>query len=559
MDIGANFDGKSTFFRVWAPYNKEVFLVLYKDGERKVIKMELEDEERGYFSVEVDNAKPGDMYTYMIGGKEYPDPASRFQPEGVHGKSQIIGDFSWDDYNWKGIDFPIIYELHVGTFGGDFEGVKRKLDYLKELGVTAIELMPVHQFAGNRNWGYDGVLLYAVQNSYGGPQKLKELVNEAHKKGLGVILDVVYNHVGPEGNYLSVFGPYFSTRYKTPWGPIFNFDEAYSDEVRHYVVQNAVYWIKEYHVDGLRLDAVHSIFDNSPKHILEEIRDAVKEANPKALLIAESDLNDPRIILPKDKCGYCIDAQWSDDFHHSLHALLTGERDSYYADFGEITQLAKAIKDVFVYDGVYSKFRKKTHGRQVGNLPGNKFVVYAQNHDQVGNRKDGKRLISLVGEKALIAPFLYILSPYIPMIFMGEEYGETNPFLFFTDFSDPEIIKGLREGRKRELGEYYYDPQDYSTFEKSKLSWKLDERILSLYKELIRLRKELFNDFSRNVDVKIEGNACIIIRRKEKYLVIACFSKTHLDLKAKSIITTLGMPSYLPGEVSVGAGVYEEL
>ncbi|MUM64252.1 malto-oligosyltrehalose trehalohydrolase [Acidianus infernus] len=559
MDIGANFDGKSTFFRVWAPYHKEVFLVLYKDGEREVIKMELEDEERGYFSVEVDNAKPGDMYTYMLGGKEYPDPASRFQPEGVHGKSQIIGDFSWEDGDWKGIDFPLIYELHVGAFGGDFEGVKRKLDYLKELGVTAIELMPVHQFAGNRNWGYDGVLLYAVQNSYGGPQKLKELVNEAHKKGLGVILDVVYNHVGPEGNYLSVFGPYFSTRYKTPWGPIFNFDEAYSDEVRHYVVQNAVYWIKEYHIDGLRLDAVHSIFDNSPKHILEEIRDAVKEANPKALLIAESDLNDPRIILPKDKCGYCIDAQWSDDFHHSLHALLTGERDSYYSDFGEITQLAKAIKDVFVYDGVYSRFRKKTHGRPVGNLPGNKFVVYAQNHDQVGNRKDGKRLISLVGEKALIAPFLYILSPYIPMIFMGEEYGETNPFLFFTDFSDPEIIKGLREGRKKELGEYYYDPQDYSTFEKSKLSWKINEKILFLYKELIRLRKELFNDFSRDVDIRIEDNKCIIIKRKEKYLVIACFGETHLDVKAKSIITTGGMPSSLPGKVSIGAGVYEEL
>lgn len=221
--------------------------------------------------------------------------------------------------------------------------------------------------------------------------------------------------------------------------------------------------------------------------------------------------------------------------------------------------MAKAIKDVFVYDGVYSRFRKKTHGRPVGNLPGNKFVVYAQNHDQVGNRKDGKRLISLVGEKALIAPFLYILSPYIPMIFMGEEYGETNPFLFFTDFSDPEIIKGLREGRKKELGEYYYDPQDYSTFEKSKLSWKINEKILFLYKELIRLRKELFNDFSRDVDIRIEDNKCIIIKRKEKYLVIACFGETHLDVKAKSIITTGGMPSSLPGKVSIGAGVYEEL
>ncbi|BDC19533.1 malto-oligosyltrehalose trehalohydrolase [Acidianus sp. HS-5] len=556
MDIGSNFDGKSTLFRLWTPYHKEVSLVLYKQGERKVIKMELEDEERGYFSLEVDEAKPGDRYSYLIRGKEYPDPASRFQPEGVHGKSEIVGEFSWEDEGWKGIDFPIIYELHVGAFGGDFEGVKNKLDYLKDLGVTAIELMPVHQFAGKRNWGYDGVLLYAVQNSYGGPQRLKELVNEAHKKGLGVILDVVYNHVGPEGNYLSVFGPYFSTRYKTPWGPIFNFDEAYSDEVRHYVVQNAVYWIKEYHIDGLRLDAVHSIFDNSPKHILEEIRDAVKEAN--GLAIAESDLNDPKIILPKEKCGYCIDAQWSDDFHHSLHALLTGEKDSYYADFGRIDQLAKAMKDVFVYDGIYSNFRKKTHGKPVGNLTGNKFVIYSQNHDQVGNRKDGKRLISLVGEKTLIAPFLYILSPYIPMIFMGEEYGENNPFLFFTDFSDPEIIKGLREGRKKELGEYYYDPQDYSTFEKSKLSWNMNTKILSLYKELIKLRKELFSDFSRNIDVKIKDN-CIIVRRKEKYLIIACFGDSVLNIKAKALITTGNMPLLLPNNVSYGAGIYEEI
>lgn len=554
MRIGANYDGSKTNFRVWAPYADSVTLVLYKEGKREEIEMKKED--RGYYFAKVDS-KPGDLYAYKIKGKEYPDPASRYQPEGVHKPSMVIStEFHWEDDNWEGIKKdPVIYELHVGAFAGDFEGVKKKLDYLKDLGVDAIELMPLHQFAGNRNWGYDGVLLYAVQNSYGGPYKLKELVNEAHKKGIGVVIDVVYNHVGPEGNYLGVFGPYFSSRYKTPWGPTFNFDEAWSDEVRYYVVQNAVYWIKEYHADGLRLDAVHSIFDNSPKHIVQEIVEEVKKVNKNALIIAESDLNDPKVVLPPERCGYGVDAQWSDDFHHALHALLTGEKESYYEDFADINQLVKAINNVFVYDGIYSRFRKKKHGKPVPkDLPRNKFVIYAQNHDQVGNRKDGKRLYSLVKEKALIAPFLYLLLPYIPMIFMGEEYGEENHFLFFTDFSDPAIIQGLREGRKKELGEHYYDPQDIQTFERSKLSWNIKENVLSLYKELIKIRKEILaqGDFSLSAEAIRD---CVVVK-EGKYLILASFGECYIPYEGYVRLKYGNVPDELPGLANVGAGVY---
>ncbi|ARM76187.1 malto-oligosyltrehalose trehalohydrolase [Acidianus manzaensis] len=553
MRIGANFNGKSTVFSVWAPYVDSLNLVLYQDNKRDEIEIHNKDE-LGYFTLEID-AKAGDLYSYKINGKEYPDPASRYQPEGVHGRSMIVSqEFNWEDKDWYGIsDNPVIYELHVGTFGGDFNGVKNKLDYLKDLGINAIELMPVSQFAGSRNWGYDGVMLYAVQNSYGGPYKLKELINEAHKKGIGVIIDVVYNHVGPEGNYLGVFGPYFSSRYKTPWGPIFNFDEAWSDEVRYYVVQNAVYWIREYHADGLRLDAVHSIFDNSPKHILEEINDAVKRENKNALVIAESDLNDPKIILPKENCGYGIDAQWLDDFHHALHTLLTREHDSYYEDFGDINQLVKAINNAFVYDGIYSRFRKKHHGKKLPDgIPKHKFVIYAQNHDQVGNRKDGKRLISLVGEKALIAPFLYLVLPYIPMIFMGEEYGEENPFLFFTDFSDPVIINGLREGRKRELKEYYYDPQDISTFERSKLSWKINNKFLNMYKELIKLRKEIV----KNDGFVAEAIQNCVIVRGNNVIVLASFGECFIPYDGIAKLKYGGVPDRIPGEANIGAGIY---
>jgi maltooligosyltrehalose trehalohydrolase len=564
LDLSANCEKSKVNFRIWAPYHDSLSIVLYKDDKREIVEMNKED--KGYFSLRDEDIE---YYSYLIQNKEIPDPASKYQLEGVHGRSKVVcKDFDWEDKDWKGVNQNdlIIYELHVGTFSerGDFQGVIEKLDYLKDLGITAIELMPISQFGGNRNWGYDGVFLYAVQNSYGGPYELKRLVNEAHKKGLGVILDVVYNHVGPEGNYLSKFGPYFSSRYTTPWGPIFNYDEAWSDEVRHYVTQNALYWIYEYHIDGLRLDAVHSIYDISPKHILAEISEKIKiaesELQRKINLIAESDLNDPKIISPKEKCGYNIDAQWSDDFHHSLHAYVTGERESYYEDFGSIQQIIKALEKVFVYDGVYSKFRKKTHGAPVGDLGGNKFIVYIQNHDQVGNRKDGKRLLSLIDKNTfLILTTLYFMSPYIPMIFMGEEYGEKNPFLFFTDFSDPQIINALREGRKKELGEYYYDPQSIDTYNKSKLSWRINEEILNFYKNIIKIKKGL--DHSRNILVKLENNSIIVER--EKLLVIASFGNSilHINKKWKLILSTAKFPEYIDGEIKIGKGaaIYENV
>nr|1EH9_A Chain A, GLYCOSYLTREHALOSE TREHALOHYDROLASE [Saccharolobus solfataricus]3VGB_A Chain A, Malto-oligosyltrehalose trehalohydrolase [Saccharolobus solfataricus] len=519
-------DGNEVIFTLWAPYQKSVKLKVLEKGL-----YEMERDEKGYFTITLNNVKVRDRYKYVLDdASEIPDPASRYQPEGVHGPSQIIQESKeFNNETFLKKEDLIIYEIHVGTFTpeGTFEGVIRKLDYLKDLGITAIEIMPIAQFPGKRDWGYDGVYLYAVQNSYGGPEGFRKLVDEAHKKGLGVILDVVYNHVGPEGNYMVKLGPYFSQKYKTPWGLTFNFDDAESDEVRKFILENVEYWIKEYNVDGFRLDAVHAIIDTSPKHILEEIADVVHKYN--RIVIAESDLNDPRVVNPKEKCGYNIDAQWVDDFHHSIHAYLTGERQGYYTDFGNLDDIVKSYKDVFVYDGKYSNFRRKTHGEPVGELDGCNFVVYIQNHDQVGNRGKGERIIKLVDRESYkIAAALYLLSPYIPMIFMGEEYGEENPFYFFSDFSDSKLIQGVREGRKKENGQDT-DPQDESTFNASKLSWKIDEEIFSFYKILIKMRKELSIACDRRVNV-VNGENWLIIKGRE-YFSLYVFSKSSIEVK----------------------------
>nr|3VGE_A Chain A, Malto-oligosyltrehalose trehalohydrolase [Saccharolobus solfataricus]3VGF_A Chain A, Malto-oligosyltrehalose trehalohydrolase [Saccharolobus solfataricus] len=519
-------DGNEVIFTLWAPYQKSVKLKVLEKGL-----YEMERDEKGYFTITLNNVKVRDRYKYVLDdASEIPDPASRYQPEGVHGPSQIIQESKeFNNETFLKKEDLIIYEIHVGTFTpeGTFEGVIRKLDYLKDLGITAIEIMPIAQFPGKRDWGYDGVYLYAVQNSYGGPEGFRKLVDEAHKKGLGVILDVVYNHVGPEGNYMVKLGPYFSQKYKTPWGLTFNFDDAESDEVRKFILENVEYWIKEYNVDGFRLSAVHAIIDTSPKHILEEIADVVHKYN--RIVIAESDLNDPRVVNPKEKCGYNIDAQWVDDFHHSIHAYLTGERQGYYTDFGNLDDIVKSYKDVFVYDGKYSNFRRKTHGEPVGELDGCNFVVYIQNHDQVGNRGKGERIIKLVDRESYkIAAALYLLSPYIPMIFMGEEYGEENPFYFFSDFSDSKLIQGVREGRKKENGQDT-DPQDESTFNASKLSWKIDEEIFSFYKILIKMRKELSIACDRRVNV-VNGENWLIIKGRE-YFSLYVFSKSSIEVK----------------------------
>lgn len=465
-----------------------------------------------YFETDVPDAQIGDRYVYILdGNKERPDPASRSQPDGVHGPSEVIDahQFQWTDRHWHGLfrEHLVIYEVHVGTLTdkGTFQAIVPHLKYFRDLGVTAIELMPVAQFPGARNWGYDGVGLFAPQNTYGGSQGLKALVNACHEHGLAVILDVVYNHFGPEGNYLGDFGPYFTDRYRTPWGSAINYDGPDSDAVRHFVVSNAVYWITEYHIDALRLDAVHSIYDFSAIHILRELSDAVhteaERLGRTVLVIAESDLNDSRIISPPAEGGYGVDAQWSDDFHHALHTVLTGEQAGYYEDFGQLAHLATALQDGFVYTGQHSMHRRRRHGNTVRHRPPQQLVICAQNHDQIGNRALGERLSTLVPWEALkAAATAVLLAPQTPMLFMGEEYGETAPFQYFVDHSDADLNQAVREGRKKEFAAFGWtevpDPLDATTFARSRvhLDQRHDERqnaLLAWNRRLIHLRKTL--------------------------------------------------------------------
>jgi len=468
--------------------------------------------ERGYFQVDVAGLALGSLYLYCLdNGQQRPDPASRFQVEGVHGPSQIVDlHFDWQDQSWKGLPLQdyLIYELHVGTFAdeGTFDDAVSHLDALKELGITAIELMPVAQFPGNRNWGYDGVYPYAVQNSYGGPLALKRLVQACHERGLAAILDVVYNHLGPEGNYLGEFGHYFTDRYRTPWGDAINFDGPHSDEVRRFFIENALYWITEFHFDALRLDAVHAIFDHSAWPFLAELSHAVhcrgEELNRPVYLIPESSLNDVRLIRPWAQGGYGCDAQWNDDFHHSLHALLTGERTGYYQDFGRMEHLAKSLNEGFVYTGQYSAYRQRRHGNSAREASSHRLVVCTQNHDQVGNRRLGERLSRLVSfEDLKLAAATLLLSPCIPLLFMGEEYGETAPFLYFISHSDPDLVEAVRRGRQMEFAAFAGqgetpDPQGETTFQRAKLNRGLlqepKHRLLrKFYRELVHLRKTL--------------------------------------------------------------------
>ena len=483
LNLGASLSEEGVRFRVWAPKASSVSLVII--GEKDPYPMKAED--RGYFSTFIQGLEPGRRYIYLLNEDQpRPDPVSRYQPEGVHGPSEVIdpSEFEWGDRDWKGIPLEkmIIYEIHTGTFTqeGTFEAIIPFLDYLKnELVVTTIELMPVSQFPGERNWGYDGTYLYAPQNSYGGPYGLKNLVNACHQKGLSVILDVVYNHLGPEGNYLGNYGPYFTDRYKTPWGSAINYDGPESDEVRKFIIHNALYWVTEFHVDGLRIDAIHGIFDFSAKHILYDIREVVhreaKKLGRHIVVIAESDLNNVRVIDPPRRGGYGLDAQWNDDFHHCLHTLLTGEQSGYYQDFGDLIQLVKALREGFVYSGQYSSYRRSRHGNLSKHLPCTKFVVFSQNHDQVGNRMKGDRLSTLVPFEALkLAAGMVLFSPHIPLLFMGEEYGEEGPFQYFVSHSDPELIEAVRKGRREEFAAFRWegeipDPQDEATFLRSKI------------------------------------------------------------------------------------------
>lgn len=510
LDIGATPASADTVkFRVWAPYAKSVAVKLI-DQDRVMVPMRRDDQ--GYFEAAVSGTAPRARYRYVLDGiKERPDPASRFQSDGVHGPSVVVDPtaFRWTDIGWKGkaLDEFIIYELHVGTFtkDGTFEALVPHLSYLRDtVGITAIELMPVAEFPGRRNWGYDGVYPFAPQSSYGGPQGMKRLVDACHAAGLAVILDVVYNHLGPEGNYLSDFGPYFTDRYRTPWGAAINYDGPDSDEVRRYVVDNALYWVTEYHIDGLRLDAIHGIFDFSAQHVLKDIASAVhaqaEHLGRHVIVIAESDLNDTRVIDAPSVGGYGLDGQWNDDFHHALRVVVTGERKGYYQDFHGLADLATAVRDGFVYSARYSAHRRRRHGNSSRHCRPSQFVVFAQNHDQIGNRAVGDRLSTQLSWDALKAiRALVVLSPNIPLLFMGEEYGETAPFQYFIEHGDPDLVEAVRQGRRREFAHFGWqpeeipDPQDSATFERSRLRRDtLNDRQAALLRwtnALIHLRK----------------------------------------------------------------------
>lgn len=494
-------------FEVWAPRAREVAVRLPGRGERR----RLEPAGAGHFAgVAPELAAGADYLLELDGGAPRPDPASRSQPRGVHGPSRVVDPlaFAWSDGGWRGVDRPdlVLYELHVGTAteAGTFVALRDRLPELRALGVTALELMPVAEFPGPRNWGYDGVFPFAPQSHYGGPDGLRALVDAAHGAGLAVLLDVVYNHLGPEGNVLRDFGPYFTDRYRTPWGEAINFDGPESDAVRRYFLENALHWVREHHLDGLRLDAVHAIHDASARPFLQELAEALhREAEALGRpvhAIAESDANDPRLVRPAARGGLGLDAVWSDDFHHAVHARLTGERSGYYADFGSTGALAKAFAERFVLDGGRSAFRRRRHGAPARDVPWDHFVVFVQNHDQVGNRAGGERLASLVSpERLRLAAALLGLAPGLPLLFMGEEWGETNPFLYFVSHSDPALLEAVRAGRRRELADFHGpeavpDPAEPRTFERSRpeparAKEPAGAALRALYRDLLALRR----------------------------------------------------------------------
>jgi maltooligosyltrehalose trehalohydrolase len=506
LDIGATPVAGGVNFRVWAPAAAQVEVEIVSAAGGKFLLQQDGDYFQGVVAAAV-----GDDYWYWLDGKlRRPDPASRSQPQGVHGPSRIIDPtFPGNEGRWAGIalDACLFYELHIGTFtpAGTFDAAIDRLAYLRELGVTALQIMPVAQFPGERNWGYDGVYPFAPQESYGGAAGLKRLVAACHQQGLAIFLDVVYNHLGPEGNYLHAFGPYFTDRYRTPWGDAVNFDGADSDGVRHFFIANACYWLREYHFDGLRLDAVHGIFDFSARHILAELTEAVHalaaERGWPAYVIAESDLNDPRLVIDHRHGGYGLDAQWCDDFHHALRTLLTGDCSGYFCDFGGFPPLVKSFRAGFVMAGDYSPYRRRRHGASSAEIPPRQLLVFSQNHDQVGNRMRGERLSEHLSLPQLqLAAATVLLSPYLPLLFMGEEYAETAPFPYFISHGDPELVAAVRQGRNDEFLQFAWqghppDPQAESTF----LSAKIDptqrqqgekRSLFTFYRELIRLRRE---------------------------------------------------------------------
>ena len=496
-------------FKVWAPFRKQMAVEVA--GERHPMRG---PDKEGMWRADVD-AGPGTDYAFLIDNDPtpYPDPRGTRMASDVHGPSRIYDQkaFEWHDQHWQGspLSGAVIYEMHVGTFtdGGTFDSAIERLDYLRELGITHVEPLPIATFPGDFGWGYDGVGLFAVQEAYGGPDGLKRFVDACHARMIAVVLDVVYNHFGPVGNYTGKFGPYLTTSHRTPWGDAVNFEEGGSDEVRRYFVDNAKMWLRDFHVDGLRLDAVHEFNDRSAVHFMEQLSAEVEVLSAtlgrRLVLIAESDLNDPKLVRPREAGGYGMDAQWSDDFHHALFTVLhKGESGlGYYDDFGSLADLAKSLTRIFVYDGCFSKYRMRRHGRPVDKLSAHHFLGYIQNHDQIGNRAVGDRIEHIVGlPPAKVAAGLVLTAPFVPMLFQGEEFAASTPFQYFAHHNDPEMAKAVSEGRKRDFAAFGWkseeipDPESPETFQRSKLNWSevhegQHAEMLDWTKKLIRLRR----------------------------------------------------------------------
>ncbi len=534
-----------TTFRVWAPFaRREVSLQL---GNETLL---MAQDERGWWQLHVPQAGHGADYGYLIDGEgPFPDPRSASQPNGIDGLSRVVDHdtFAWQQDTWDPTPLreAVLYELHLGTFtpAGTFESAIEKLDYLTDLGVTHVELMPVAEFSGDRGWGYDGVDLYAPHHAYGGPDGLKRLVDACHARGLGVVMDVVYNHLGPAGNDLGRFGPYFTDKYSTPWGQAVNFDDAGSDEPRRFFVDNALMWLRDYRIDGLRLDAVHAILDTSAVHFLEQLAAGVhalsRQTGRHFDVIAESSLNDPRLVWPVERGGYALEGTWSDDFHHALHCLLTNEGAGYYADFGTVADLAKALRDVYVYDGRFSPYRGRRHGRPSVDVTADNFVTFSQNHDQVGNRALGERLSHLVGSAgARVAAMITLTAPTVPLIFMGEEWDASAPFQYFSDHRDAELGAAVTRGRTHEFESFGWsardvpDPQARETFERSRLDWDEMQQephasLLDFYRRLIAMRKatpDLTDPDLSHVEVAVDEAARWLTMRRSSVTLAVNFA-----------------------------------
>jgi maltooligosyltrehalose trehalohydrolase len=529
-----------TTLRVWAPAATTAEVEV--DGHRT----RMNQSDGGWWSAEIAGVGAGTDYAFVLdGGPPRPDPRSAWQPHGVHGPSRLVDHdaFRWTDGGWRGVPLPgcVLYEMHVGTFTskGTFDAALERLDHLVELGVGAVELLPCNAFAGERGWGYDGVAWFAVHEPYGGPEGLKRFVDACHGRGLGVVMDVVYNHLGPAGNYLPEFGPYLTDAHTTPWGPAVNLDQPGSDEVRRYILDNTTMWLRDYHIDGLRLDAVHALVDERATPLLEELAVEVEalgaQLRKPLFLIAESDLNDPRMVTSREAGGIGLDAQWADDVHHCFHALLTGERAGYYGDFGSLPGLAKVLRGVFLHDGTWSSFRGRAHGRPVPpTLPGHRFVVYLQDHDQVGNRATGDRLSATLSDGLLkVGAALVMTSPFTPMLWMGEEYGARTPWQFFSDH-EGELGEAVRQGRRAEFASHGWDtedvpdPQSAETFANSTLDWgELDQDraqdLLGWHRELIALRQrrpELSDGRRDRVGVSYDEQARWVVVRRGAVAVV---------------------------------------